>query len=192
MKISCHLLLCVSFILSTHSFLTPVLVNTPTTSFSLGHRRPTATLPSPITFKQTSETSNSLFNARYDGTSGRGLVLFGFVMFLCVWLFSIPPEFRRAYFCSPACEENPIYCNDCVTPKEWVSGIVEYYQNGGTQMTELVITCCVRRQNQSHHSHSFSCSTSFSHVVISHDRLGGVQFDFSIDPKTKRFWEDTL
>ncbi|GAX24180.1 hypothetical protein FisN_4Lh269 [Fistulifera solaris] len=151
MKTSGHLLLFVCLILSAHSFLTPVPVNAPITSFSLDHRLHTTTMPSPIAHKQTPSTSTSLFNARYDGTAGRGLVLFGFVLFLCVWLFSIPPEFRRAYFCSPACEENPIYCNDCVTPKEWVSGIVEYYQNGG-----------------------------------------GIQFDFSIDPKTKRFWEDTL
>lgn len=116
-------------VLSVQSFLTLLPMS------ALGRRAATATSAphfSRLTAKTKSTTATtSLFNARYDGTAGRGKVLFGFVMFLCVWLFSIPPEFRRAYFCSPACEENPMYCNDCVTPKEWISGIVEYYQDGG-------------------------------------------------------------
>lgn len=33
-----------------------------------------------------------------DGT-GRGLVLLAVVMSICIWMFSIPPEFRRAHFC---------------------------------------------------------------------------------------------
>lgn len=128
MKISYCFFLFLSYVFSVQSFLAPLPKSVPTTSFHIINNAKASALP--VTTTATS-TTTTLFNARYDGTSGRGLVLFGFTIFLCVWLFSIPPEFRRAYFCSPACEENPMYCNDCVTPQQWVSGIVEYYQNGG-------------------------------------------------------------
>jgi hypothetical protein len=62
----------------------------------------------------------------------RGAVLQGLVLLLCVWSFSIPPEFRRAHFCpTERCEENRVACHDCITTSEWVSGIQEYYKNGG-------------------------------------------------------------
>jgi len=63
---------------------------------------------------------------------GRGLVLFGFVLLVNVWLFSVPPSFRRAYICpTPRCEQNRPACKDCVTGEEWKNGIVDYYRNGG-------------------------------------------------------------
>ena len=43
-------------------------------------------------------------NAKVDGT-GRGLYLLGIAFFISVWIFSIPPEYRRAHFCpTKACE----------------------------------------------------------------------------------------
>jgi hypothetical protein len=81
-----------------------------------------------------------------DGTQ-RGAWLLGVVLLACLWIFSIPPEFRRAYLCgSDRCVQNrsAYLCNDCMTPDEWKQGIVDYYRTGG-----------------------------------------GVQFDFSIDPKSK-------
>ena len=59
--------------------------------------------------------------SKTDGT-GRGKVIQFFVLVACVWIFSIPPEFRRAKFCpgprdgSP-CVETPRKCSDCVTPQ---------------------------------------------------------------------------
>ncbi|GAX26432.1 hypothetical protein FisN_37Hu018 [Fistulifera solaris] len=87
----------------------------------------------------------------YDG-SEHGNVLLGLSLLASIWIFSIPPEFRRAYFCAtPSCVQQRAACNDCVTFSEWKTQLGEYYRNGG-----------------------------------------GIQFDFSIDPKTKQFWADTL
>ena len=62
----------------------------------------------------------------------RGLVIQTIVVAFCVWLFSIPPEFRRAYFCSTTyCEQNRSQCHNCVTTAEWSAGVAEYYKNGG-------------------------------------------------------------
>jgi hypothetical protein len=66
-----------------------------------------------------------------DGT-GRGLYIFAAVLGACVWLFSIPPEFRRAHFCAiERCVQNRAKCYDCVTFSEWKDGVSEYYENGG-------------------------------------------------------------
>ena len=66
-----------------------------------------------------------------DGT-GRGVILQGLTLLVCIWIFSIPPEFRRSHFCVvDKCVQNRAQCYDCVTFDEWKHGIVEYYQNGG-------------------------------------------------------------
>jgi hypothetical protein len=74
-------------------------------------------------------------NSSVDGT-GRGSVIQVLVLLGIVWLFSIPPEFRRAHFCvgergGIPCVENRAKCYDCVTFKEWTSDVSEYYKNGG-------------------------------------------------------------
>jgi hypothetical protein len=71
-----------------------------------------------------------LYNS-YDG-SGRGSVILGVVFAACVWIFSIPTEFRRAHICSAdVCVENRASCYDCVTGQEWMAGVKDYYQKGG-------------------------------------------------------------
>jgi hypothetical protein len=68
-----------------------------------------------------------------DGTQ-RGAWLLGAVLLACLWIFTIPPEFRRAYLCgSDRCVQNrsAYLCNDCMTPDEWKQGIVDYYRSGG-------------------------------------------------------------
>ncbi len=70
-------------------------------------------------------------NIQVDGTA-RGFALFSLVLAACVWLFSIPPEFRRAHFCFvEKCVEERSKCYDCVTMSEWMDGVTEYYQKGG-------------------------------------------------------------
>ena len=60
----------------------------------------------------------------------RGLVLFPLVTLIAIWLFSIPPEYRRARICS---EQQVIdYPNSkCITIGNWVKGVSDYYRNGG-------------------------------------------------------------
>jgi hypothetical protein len=57
-------------------------------------------------------------------------IIFASILLLAVWLFSIPPDFRRARFCSDQqIIDNP--GSRCTTFSEWSSGIAQYYQNGG-------------------------------------------------------------
>jgi len=60
----------------------------------------------------------------------RGLYLLAIVLFLNIWIFSIPPEFRREKICS---EEQVIQYPDsgCVTASKWASDVKDYYANGG-------------------------------------------------------------
>lgn len=64
-----------------------------------------------------------------DGLKNAPYIL-AFVFALSVWSFSIPPDFRRARFCS----EQQVIDNPgsrCTTFEDWRDGIVEYYKNGG-------------------------------------------------------------
>ena len=60
----------------------------------------------------------------------RGFYLMGVVLLLNVWIFSIPPEFRRAKICT---EEQVIMFpkSGCMTGKMWADGVSAYYSNGG-------------------------------------------------------------
>ena len=82
---------------------------------------------------------------QYDDGTGAGNIIFACVLAICVWLFTIPPDFRRAYFCPDSiyCREDQSLCENCVTWNEWFNAIRDYYKGGG-----------------------------------------GIQWDFSIDPKT--------
>lgn len=57
--------------------------------------------------------------------------IMAFILFLCLWNFTIPVEFRRARICSEQqVLENP--SSKCMTFGNYVSGILQYYQDGGT------------------------------------------------------------
>jgi hypothetical protein len=59
-----------------------------------------------------------------------GLVILPIVLALCVWMFSIPTEFRRARLCSQ--EQVVLYPDSkCITFQDWTGGIANYYRNGG-------------------------------------------------------------
>jgi hypothetical protein len=120
-----------------------------------------ATLPiTPFHTSTLTKTRTILHERKKDGVTydgaDRGRYLFVFVLFICIWQFSIPPSFRRAKFCPPACVKVRTACSStCVTFDEWTSDIVQYYRDGG-----------------------------------------GIQWDFSIDPKTlaenERFVQNLL
>jgi hypothetical protein len=99
-----------------------------------------------ITFvsRSIATTTKIMMSSEVDGTGARGQIIFSLALVGCIWLFSIPPEFRRAHICgSERCVANRAACSDCQTFEEIKDGISQYYKNGG-----------------------------------------GIQFDFSIDPKT--------
>lgn len=93
-------------------------------------------------FKSRQEKDSDVYNAsasrvvlssspNIDGT-GRGAIIQGLVLLLCVWIFSIPPEFRRTHMCmSDYCEQNRSACYDCLTSSEWRGRIADYYRGGG-------------------------------------------------------------
>ena len=65
-------------------------------------------------------------------SENRGVALFALVAVACIWIFSIPPEFRRAHWCTTEqCVNNRHKCYDCVTFSEWSSEITNYYRSGG-------------------------------------------------------------
>lgn len=60
----------------------------------------------------------------------RGLVLFPLMILVSIWMFSIPPEYRRAKICTEQqVIDNP--GSKCITAGNWISGIQDYYRNGG-------------------------------------------------------------
>ncbi|KAL3826764.1 hypothetical protein ACHAXA_000590 [Cyclostephanos tholiformis] len=64
------------------------------------------------------------------GGLGRGKILLVLAMIVNVWLFSIPPEFRRSRFCTD--EDVSLHPEKhCTTFGAWRTGITEYYAKGG-------------------------------------------------------------
>lgn len=96
---------------------------TPSTTGSYGSIKSS----SPSAMHQTNNNSD------LDGTT-RGIPILIAALLVCIWSFSIPPEFRRAHICmTDQCVpiENRKYCHDCKTMKELKEGIQQYYANGG-------------------------------------------------------------
>jgi len=72
------------------------------------------------------------FTPPEDNVGGlrEGKYILIFAMLLSVWLFSIPPEFRRARLCSV--EDVALYPErHCTTFRAWREGVVDYYAKGG-------------------------------------------------------------
>ena len=88
-----------------------------------------------LTSSGVAAVSSTRLQAQVNDGSGRGVPILLIVLLGCVWMFTIPPEFRRAYICPDACAkvENQAAptCQTCITGEEWVNGIKEYYANGG-------------------------------------------------------------
>jgi hypothetical protein len=86
---------------------------------------------------------------KYDFGSDRGQVLQVLVLAICVWSFSIPPEFRRAHFCSTSrCVEDRASCNDCVTFSEWKIKVTDYYKGGGGVNFDFTIDPATKEANK--------------------------------------------
>lgn len=71
-------------------------------------------------------------NAAVEGT-GRGLFVMAISLFACVWIFSIPPEFRRAHICTSNRPSSVVVdgSNKCVPLGAWVDDVADYYRGGG-------------------------------------------------------------
>jgi hypothetical protein len=76
-------------------------------------------------------TTTRLYNSSAPDPGGmrRGLIIFPIVFLLNVWMFTIPPEFRRTKICND--EQSQLYPNQCMTMPQWMNGVKEYYKNGG-------------------------------------------------------------
>ena len=80
--------------------------------------------------------SSSLYDLKNYGSDDplglkQGAYLFGLVGFLCVWVFSVPVEFRRARMCSEEQVRTAAPERNCMTFGTWRQGIADYYSNGG-------------------------------------------------------------
>mmetsp|Transcript_6577 Transcript_6577/g.9508 ORF Transcript_6577/g.9508 Transcript_6577/m.9508 type:complete len:175 (+) Transcript_6577:49-573(+) len=86
-----------------------------------------------------SKSSTSIFAGKRGDESNftssserRGNYIFGFALVLIIWSFSIDPKLRREHICpTNNCVENRERCYDCITLKEWVGEVSDYYNNGG-------------------------------------------------------------
>lgn len=58
----------------------------------------------------------------------RGMYLWGIVIALNIWFFSIPVEFRRTRICNEA--DTIAYPTRCMTSEQFRTGIADYYKNG--------------------------------------------------------------
>lgn len=66
-----------------------------------------------------------------DGRSV-GFVLLAISLGFAVWLFTIPPTFRRAYLCpSDYFVNESTEVRECTTLREWFAGVSDYYDKGG-------------------------------------------------------------
>jgi hypothetical protein len=98
------------------------MTSTSTTSYYLARRKSTICLRMNNNF--TPPDNKDI------GGLNEGKYLFLFVLSACIWIFSIPPEFRRARFCTD--EDVRLYPEKhCTTFNAWRTGISEYYANGG-------------------------------------------------------------
>jgi len=65
-------------------------------------------------------------------TDGReqGVIILPLVMLGCIWLFSVPPEFRRARICNE--EDVRLHPEkNCTTFATWKKELAQYYKDGG-------------------------------------------------------------
>lgn len=74
-----------------------------------------------------SDSASSSTSPDVDG-QGRGKYIMSFVLFLCIWIFSIPPEFRRAHICTTSAAT---IRSDCVSLGDWTQQVGDYYKGGG-------------------------------------------------------------
>jgi hypothetical protein len=136
-----HSLLLVSLMLSTftvHAFVAhPQLWKKSSATFPFPFQNTPLQAPlTPSNGNGIPTTTTTLFQGKIvDQGIGRGIPILGLVLLACVWLFTIPPEFRRAYICPDSCAKVEYQaapaCQECVTGEEWINGVKEYYKNGG-------------------------------------------------------------
>jgi hypothetical protein len=111
-------------------------------------------LPTPLSSKRQQQqvaltVQQMASKGKYDFGSGRGKIIQVIVLAVCVWSFSIPPEFRRARFCTTSgCVENRASCNDCVTFSEWKIKVIDYYKGGGGVNFDFSIDPATKEANK--------------------------------------------
>jgi hypothetical protein len=140
---------------SVSGFVTKSILQTNSLGLATSYRSknaphlPTA-LPSKRKQQQVALTAQQMASkGKYDFGSGRGKIIQVIVLAVCVWSFSIPPEFRRARFCTTsACVESRASCNDCVTFSEWKIKVVEYYKGGGGVNFDFSIDPATKEANK--------------------------------------------
>jgi hypothetical protein len=124
--VSLVVLLCID---SSTAFVVPTLHHRVAPGLSFSRRLPWFD-PSSTTLHLSKDNNNEEENNTDPLGISRGAILFLVVASANLWLFSVPPEFRRARNCS---EEQVLLYPDrkCMTTEMWWGGIADYYRNGG-------------------------------------------------------------
>ena len=110
------------------------------------------TIPQSSSFVAPTTTTTQLHGksppSGYQGTNdgiGRGIYLQLIVFGFCAWMFTIPPEFRRAHFCNADTDRAT---QECVTEGEWIQGVKDYYAGGGGIKWDFSIDPKTKAANQ--------------------------------------------
>jgi hypothetical protein len=160
MRISCFvctLLLFAAINTGVNGFVTKSSVQKSFGLLEIGERRNNAPhLPTSLSSKRQRQQQQVALTVqqmaskgKYDFGSGRGKIIQVIVLAVCVWSFSIPPEFRRARFCTTSrCVESRASCNDCVTFSEWKIKVVDYYKGGGGVNFDFSIDPATKEANK--------------------------------------------
>ena len=89
-----------------------------------------------------------------DGTDV-GIYIFGFVLAVNVWLFTIPPSFRRTNICSVSPPDDTTVLvaatttsPSCVSLEEWASAVGDYYRGGGGIQWDFSINPATLAKNE--------------------------------------------
>ena len=142
-------LVAASFATTAHGFMVPHQVGLSSTRHQV-RGPPPPSAPSMLTSSSQRFLSNqndeSSFQRKINDGSGRGAILLGIVMLLNVWLFSLPPSFRRQNVCTPEVyerlEQAGVQPGDeryCITMEMWKDSIADYYAKGGGVVFDLSI-----------------------------------------------------
>jgi hypothetical protein len=123
-------LLALAYFASVASFTTPSTNALPRKGLLNGRMSTSYPVVPNLTVIRMNEGDDDSYDIRrVDGSIG-GTYFMAVVLLVNVWIFSIPPEYRRAHLYP---EGNAGLYSDPkgITAKDWAAGVAQYYANGG-------------------------------------------------------------
>ena len=92
--------------------------------------------PAPCCLAQRDPELQAKIEAMQQRNQRRGAVVLGTVVALCIWLFSVPPDIRRANICGLSGDS---IFSDCVPLPTLANRVAEHYQSCGGEGTPACV-----------------------------------------------------